>query len=158
MRVRVAQKEIHDQMEIDEILGSCHVGRLATSGRDGYPVIKPLNYAYVDGNIYFHSAAGGEKIDDIRRDERICFEVDLPVRYVKTTKDPCSASYRYRSVIVKGKARIVEGKDEVLKALLALMKKYQPEGGYQEFLAEKLSLTAVIRIEVLEMTGKEDLR
>jgi hypothetical protein len=37
------------------------------------------------------------------------------------------------------------------------MEKYQPEGGYGEFLGEKLDLTAIIRIDVKEMTGKEDV-
>ena len=35
------------------------------------------------------------------------------------------------------------------------MTKYQPEGGYGEFLPEKLVLTAVIRIDIEEMTGKQ---
>ena len=35
-------------------------------GKAGYPMIKPLNFAYHDGRIYFHTAQEGEKIDDIR--------------------------------------------------------------------------------------------
>jgi uncharacterized protein len=156
--MRVKKKEIHDIDHIREILNCCPVGRLATLGKDGYPVIKPLNYVYFRDRIYFHSAGEGEKIDDIRRDERVCFEVDIPLRYVSGDANPCSASYRYRSVIARGKACIVEDPDEVLESLSALMKKYQPEGGYGEFLPEKLALTAVVRIDLHVITGKEDVR
>jgi hypothetical protein len=37
------------------------------------------------------------------------------------------------------------------------MEKYQPEGGYGEFLEEKLKITGVVRIDIEEMTAKEDL-
>lgn len=37
------------------------------------------------------------------------------------------------------------------------MEKYQPEGGYGEFLEEKLKITGVVRIDIEEMSGKEDL-
>ena len=46
-------------------------------GRDGHPMVKPLDFAYHDGNIYFYSAKEGEKIEDVKRDNRVCFEVDL---------------------------------------------------------------------------------
>jgi uncharacterized protein len=156
--MRVVRKEILDKKIMEEILIGSSVGRLATNGKDGYPVIKPLNYVYLNGLIYFHSACSGEKIDDIAMDDRVCFEVDIPVRYVKADKEPCSASYRYQSVILRGKARIIAQVEEKKDVLLALMKKYQPEGGYGLFLADKLAMTAVIGIDIIDLTGKEDLR
>jgi uncharacterized protein len=42
-------------------------------------------------------------------------------------------------------------------AMKALMEKYQPEGGYGDFPKEKLAITAVIRIDIEAMTGKEDV-
>jgi nitroimidazol reductase NimA-like FMN-containing flavoprotein (pyridoxamine 5'-phosphate oxidase superfamily) len=121
-------------------------------------MVKPLNFVYHEGAIYFHSACQGEKIDDIRRDQRVCFEVDLPVAYVKGRVDnPCRASYLYQSVIVRGNARLVEDEMERLAALDALMRKYQPEGGYGPYLEEKLELTAVIRIDIEGFSGKEEL-
>jgi uncharacterized protein len=156
--MRVTKKEIHDRDHIRDILNCCQVGRLATLGKDGYPVIKPLNYVYFRERIYFHSAKVGEKIDDILRDGKVCFEVDIPLRYINGDANPCSASYRYQSVIARGKASIVIDPDEILESLTALMKKYQPEGGYGEFLPEKLALTAVVRIDLQDITGKEDFR
>jgi hypothetical protein len=155
--MRKHKKEIHDSDIIRELLDSCHVGRLGTNGSNGYPMVKPLNFAFLNGNIYFHTAREGEKIDDIRRDSRVCFEVDLPIAYVKSDKNPCKASYLYRSVIIRGKALLIDDQEERRAALNALMKKYQPDGGYGEYLEEKLRITGVVRIDIEEMVGKEDL-
>ena len=156
--MRVARKEMRDGADMEQVLAECHVGRIGTIGKGGWPMVKPLNYVYLDGRIYFHSALEGEKIEDITRDSRVCFEVDLPVAYVRgTIENPCKAAYRYRSVIAKGRAGIVIDDGERLRALVGLMEKYQPEGGYGPFLPEKLALTAVVRIDIEGLTGKEDL-
>ena len=155
--MRVSKKEIKDQSVIFGLLSTSPVGRLGTSGQDGYPRIKPLNFVCLEGRIYFHSAREGEKMEDIKRDSRVCFEIDLPITYVKSTGIPCKADYFYRSVMIKGRARIVREREERLRALEGLMKKYQPQGGYGAFPEDKLALTAVVRIDIEEITGKEDL-
>ncbi len=165
------KKEIKDNAIIIDLLNTCHVGRLGTIGKDGYPMVKPLNFAYNPpsppfskggqggfGKIYFHTAKAGEKIEDIKRDNRVCFEVDLPIAYVKgTAADLCKAEYLYRSVIIKGRAYIVEDRAERIFALKCLMQKYQPEGGYGNSPGEKLQITGIVRIDIEEMVGKEDL-
>jgi nitroimidazol reductase NimA-like FMN-containing flavoprotein (pyridoxamine 5'-phosphate oxidase superfamily) len=142
---------------VEGFLKNCQVGRLGTIGSEGYPMVKPLNYVYLDGRIYFHSAREGEKIDDIARDNRVCFEVDVPLGFVKAVDNPCKADYLYRSVIIKGRAHVVRERDERLRVLRGLMEKYQPEGGYGAFTEDKLVLTAVVAIDVEEMTGKEEV-
>jgi hypothetical protein len=155
--VRKANKEIKDQLVIERLLKTCHVGRLGTNGKDGYPRIKPVNFAYHDGHIYFHTALEGEKIDDIRRDNRVCFETDLPIAFVRAVNQPCEAEYLYRSVIIKGRASLVEDPDERMQAFRSLMEKYQPKGGYGLYVEEKLGRTGIVRIDVEQMVGKEDL-
>ena len=155
--MRKYHKEIRDAGVVTELLKTCHVGRLGTIGRDGYPMVKPLNFAYAEGRIYFHTAREGEKIDDIRRDCRVCFEVDLPIAFVRGDNNPCRAEYLYRSVIIRGTARIVDSREEQIFGLRCLMEKYQPGAGYGEFSDEKLGITGVVRIDIEEMTGKEDL-
>ncbi len=155
--MRKKNKQINDASVIIGILNSCHVGRLGTVGSDGYPMIKPLNFVYHEGKVYFHTAKEGEKINDIKRDSRVCFEVDLPIACVKGIESPCKSEYLYRSVIIKGSARIVENAEERIFALQCLMKKYQPEGGYADFPREKLAITGIVRIDIEEMVGKEDL-
>lgn len=156
--MRKLNKKITDLAVITAILDTCHTGRLGTVGADGWPMVKPLNFACQGGRIYFHCALEGEKLDDIRRDDRVCFETDLPVAYVKGTEEnPCRAEYLYRSVIARGRAVIVREREERLLALNLLMKKYQPEGGYGAFPEEKLALTCIVRIDIEDLSGKEDL-
>jgi hypothetical protein len=155
--MRRSKKEIKDPAAVDTLLKTAQVGRLGTISGDGYAMIKPLNFVYEVGKIYFHTALRGEKIDDIQRDSRVVFELDLPIAYVKGDNNPCSARYLYRSVIVKGRAALVENRVEKVHALKSLMEKYQPEGGYGDFPEEKLAVTGVVRIDIEEMTGKEDL-
>ena len=156
--MRKLKKRMTDIAAMTALLNSAPVGRLGTIGRDGWPNIKPLNFAYHDWRIYFHCASEGEKLEEIRRDQRVCFEVDLPIAYVKGTgENPCRASYLYRSIIIRGKALIVDDPAEKRRGLDLLMAKYQPEGGYGAYQEEKLSITTVVRIEVDDISGKEDL-
>ncbi len=155
--MRLAKKEIREKAVVEGLLAQSPVGRLGTIGREGYPMVKPLNFVYREGRVYFHCAREGEKITDIERDSRVCFEVDLPIAFVKGEGSPCKADYRYQSVILTGRAHMVEEYEEKLGALRALMEKYQPEGGYGVFPEEKVALTAVIRIDIRTMTGKQDL-
>ncbi|OPY77106.1 MAG: Pyridoxamine 5'-phosphate oxidase [Syntrophorhabdus sp. PtaU1.Bin058] len=140
-----------------DLLRTAHVGRLGTAGKDGYPMIKPLNFVYDAMRIYFHSAKEGEKIEDIARDNRVCFEADAPAGYREAHSQPCEATYYYQSVIIKGRASIVTDEEERLHALTLLMDKYQPGGGYGSFRDDKLRITAVIRIDIEEMKGKENI-
>lgn len=155
--MRRAEKKIADPGVVEELLRTAQVGRLGTFGRDGYPMVKPLNFVYDGGAIFFHTALAGEKIDDLTQCERVCFEVDVAIGYVRSKDQPCQADYLFRSVIVRGRARLVEGGAEKRLALEALMEKYQGPGEYP-FPADKLRATGVVRIDVEEMVGKEHLR
>lgn len=155
--MRRSEKEINDKAVIMDVLDRCHIGRLGTICKDGYPMVKPLNFTHHDGKIFFHTALEGEKIDDIKRDNRVCFEVDLPIAYVKARKNPCDADYLYRSVIIKGRAIIIEDREEKLFALNCLMEKHQPEGNYGDYTEDRLKKVGIVRIDIEEMRGKEDL-
>jgi hypothetical protein len=87
----------------------------------------------------------------------VCFETDLPIAFARAVNQPCEAGYLYRSVIIKGRASLVIDDAERGRAFKSLMDKYQPEGGYGPYMNEKLGMTGVVRIDVEEMTGKEDL-
>lgn len=156
--MRKRNKRITDLAVIFDLLDSCHVGRLATVSSDGWPAIKPLTFARDGWSLYFHCAQEGEKLDDIRRDSRVCFEVDLPIAYVKgTSGNPCRAEYLYRSVIIRGRASTVEERGEKIRALDCLMEKYQPGAVFAGYSDEKLAITGIVRIDIDDLSGKEDL-
>ncbi len=155
--MRRRDRELRNKETILAILERSEVGRMATVNRKGFPVIKPITFLYWNGKIYLHSSTKGEKISDIRRGSRVCFEVDEPIAYAAITEPACKSTYYYRSVIVKGSATIVTKIDRKLEILERLMEKYQPEGGYQGITQEILKRTAVIEISIRRMTGKEHL-
>lgn len=156
--MRKQNKRITDESVLIDLLKTCHTGRLGTVGADGWPMVKPLNFVYHEGCIYFHCALQGEKLDHITGDNRVCFEVDLPLALIQgTMTNPCRIECLYRSVIVRGRAVIVKDQDERIWALDLLMEKYQPEGGYGPYLEEKLALTCIVRIDIVDLSGKEEL-
>jgi len=155
--MRRPEREIKYQETIKSLLDQSQVGRMATINRKGYPVIKPLNFLYRDGKIYFHSSRKGEKISDIRRGSPVCFEVDQSIAYLPANGPACKASYYYRSILIKGKAVRVNTRKKKIEILEKLMEKYQPEGNYGGISEEILEKTAVVEISVEEITGKENL-
>ena len=156
--MRKSNKRITDMAVIVGLLNTVPVGRLGTIGPDGWPMIKPLNFAYLEGRLYFHCALEGEKLDHIRYESRVCFEVDLPIAYVQGThENPCRAEYLYRSVLIRGQARLIEEQAEKIRALDALMAKYQPAETFGVYPEEKLAITGIVRIDIEEVVGKEEL-
>ncbi len=156
--MRKPDKRITDSALLFALLDRSPVGRLGTISSDGWPMIKPLNFARDGWSLYFHCALEGEKLDDIRRDSRVCFEVDLPIAYVQgDTENPCRAEYLYRSVIIRGRATKVEEQSEKVRALDCLMGKYQPGVTFSGYSDDKLRITGIVRIDIDDLSGKEEL-
>jgi nitroimidazol reductase NimA-like FMN-containing flavoprotein (pyridoxamine 5'-phosphate oxidase superfamily) len=155
--MRHPERELKNRETMISMLERLPVGRIATVNRKGFPVIKPVNFLYLDGKIYLHSSAKGEKIKDIKRGSPVCFEVDEPIAYVIASKVACQANYYYRSIIVKGKASFLGNQDMKMMVLDRMMEKYQPEGGCGEIPIEILKKTAMIEISIDEITAKENL-
>ena len=155
--------EINSMEEIETILKRATVGRLATIGKDGYPYIIPVNYVWYDGSIYFHCAHVGEKIDNIRRDSKVCFEVDIPLSYLGLEYDrnrpTCHVHQFYHCIIIRGRAEFVEDPQEKVASLNALVASHE---GNEEFEKVKedtkgVRLCTVIAVRVDSISGKSDL-
>ena len=107
-----------------------------------------------------HSHTKGEKLDNIRNDSKVGFEVDRNLEFLPSyffdPKDASLADTLYISVVIKGKAIIINDVKEKVLALNELMKKYQPEGKYEPMNEnmEVLNAVAVIKIIPNEMNGK----
>ena len=86
--MRRKKQEIVERERIEEILRREKVGRFATIGGDGYPYIVPVNYVYSNNTVYFHCALTGEKLGNLNRDSRVCFEVDTILSYIDFGSDP----------------------------------------------------------------------
>lgn len=156
----VKKYEIESKQKIVEFLNNQLVGRIASLDENGYPQVIPMNFVYSGGVIYMHSHPFGEKLDNIRRNPKVGFEVDqhvcfLPSYYFHMT-DASQADTLYISVVVKGKAQIVQRNEEKAVALNALMEKYQKEGRYEALDANMPSVheVAIIKVIPRDMRGK----
>jgi uncharacterized protein len=156
----VKKYEIKSKHKMIEFLNGQQVGRIASLDGNGYPQVIPMNFVYRDGVIYMHSHPFGEKLDNIRRNPNVGFEVDqhicfLPSYYFHPT-DASQADTLYISVVIKGKAEIVNRIEEKAIALNALMEKYQKEGRYEALDANMplVHEVAIIRINPKDMRGK----
>jgi len=145
------KKQLLSKEATEAILSRGKTGVLGICVSNDYPYTVPLNYAYRDNMIYFHCATEGQKIDGIRKNEKVSFTVidqDEIAEELFTTL--------YRSVIAFGKARIVTDESEKRKGLQWLIEKYTPshirEG--QEMIENELHRTGIVAIEIEHLSGK----
>ena len=152
--------EIKSKEKIIEFLSSQQTGRISSIDEDGYPQIIPMNFVFISDAIYMHSHVRGEKLDNIKRNQKVGFEVDKNLEFLPSYfSDPTDASLAdtlYISVVIKGNGSIVLDKNEKTIALNGLMKKYQPEGGYEPIKPDMdvLKGVEVIKIVPESLTGK----
>src|SRR5215218_3714354 len=156
----VRKYEIHSKHKMIEFLNGQPVGRIASLDSNGYPQVIPMNFVFHNAVVYMHSHPFGEKLDNIRRNPNVGFEVDqhicfLPSYYFHPS-DASQADTLYISIVIKGNASIVEDNKEKASALNALMKKYQKEGRYQTLhpYMSSVNEVTVIKIVPKEMRGK----
>ena len=152
--------EIKSKEKIIEFLSSQQTGRISSIDENGYPQIIPMNFVFIDDAVYMHSHIRGEKLDNIRRNKKVGFEVDKSLEFLPSYfSDPTDASLAdtlYISVVIKGNGSIVSDKEEKTTALNGLIKKYQPEGGYEPIKPEMevLKEVEVIKIVPESLKGK----
>jgi len=136
------------------------VGRISTIDVNGYPQIIPMNFVFLNDAVYMHSHPRGEKIENFKRNEKVGFEVDRELEFLPSYfEDPKNASLAdtlYISIVMKGTASLVTEKEEKTLALNGLMKKYQPEGGYDPIQSDMkvLGAVAVFKIIPIILQGK----
>ena len=149
--MRKADREIKDKAAILAIMEEAQVCRIGLSD-DGLPYIVPLNFGLGENSLYLHCATAGLKLDILRKNDRVCFEMDL-LREVVRGGSGCGWTARYESVIGFGRAVIVEVPADKRSALDRIMEHYGAEGPFS-YPDETLARTAVIRIGIESITGK----
>ncbi|HEX5458303.1 MAG TPA: pyridoxamine 5'-phosphate oxidase family protein [Candidatus Nitrosotalea sp.] len=152
--------EIKSKEKIIEFLNQQETGRVSSIDKDGFPQIIPMNFVYANDSIYMHSHPRGEKLENITKNPKVGFEVDQSLEflpsYFSSPTDASQADTLYISVVIKGKATLVSDPKEKTLALNELMKKYQPEGGYEKMSQdmEVVEEVAIIKVTPVTMRGK----
>jgi uncharacterized protein len=152
--MRRSEKEIKDIKLIHNILNEADVCRVGFS-KANKPYIVPMNFGFDEGHIYLHSSVEGKKMEILRENKNICFEVDVKRELVKSEK-PCNWGMKYLSVMGNGTAELIEKPEEKIKALDIIMDKYDDEGlNSYEYLESSLKSTIVIKLNLAELTTKK---
>ncbi|MFL0247881.1 pyridoxamine 5'-phosphate oxidase family protein [Candidatus Clostridium stratigraminis] len=136
--------------DIKEILENGEYGVLATIGENGYPYATPLSFVYYKEAIYFHCAVEGNKLENIKANEKVSFCV-----VGKTKVLPDKFSTEYESVIVFGRAFLIKN-DEKKDALIAIAQKYSPDFMAEglQYIERAIDATYIVKIEIDKITGK----
>lgn len=152
MQARMKQHPLTAE-QIYSLLDAAQVGHLATLGENGFPYITPLHFVRMNGRVYFHGLAAGQKLKNLRADSRVCFEVEGPHRLIHADT-PCDTNTAYQSVIITGHAAVVEDPAVKTAVLDAVVAKYTPQHAGVEYPQNMLKMTAVVEITMAEITGK----
>ena len=146
--------QVTDLNEIQAILDTSKVLRLGLAVNNE-PYVVPMNYGYVmeEGKLtlYLHSAVKGKKLDILRANPNVFFELDCGLTPFEGKK-PCQYGMAYSSIMGRGKAVIVEDVAEKMEAMSILMK--TQTGKDFTFNEQLVSIVAVVRIDVAEYTAK----
>ena len=166
--MRRKDREVKDFDEIIDILSRCKVLHLALIS-DGKPYSVPVNFGYLvtDENgtkklsVYFHGAGEGKKLDAIRQNPAVSFCTETGME-ISGKDEACNWTCYYESVIGFGTASLLEDKAERTQGLDAIMlhNGYKLPAGVKVIAYNAMSLakTAVVKIEVNELTGKRHLK
>lgn len=148
--MRRKERECHEPAFFDHVFNTAE--KLVLCLNDGdFPYCVPLNFARDDGRIYIHCALGGHKLELIRKDGHAAFNLVCEA----VIDRPASTTY-YKSVCGRAMASIVENTGEKRKALALLADRYK--AACKDPVPDSdVNRVAIIRLDILEMTGKRNL-
>ena len=137
-----------------EFLERAAVAAIATVNDDGTPYVTPVHYVCLDGRIYFHGLGNGQKVDNIVARPNVSMTVWEMDSLIIEGETPCHVNTGYGSVVVSGKATIVNDMAEKEAALRALIVKYVPQMNDRQMPEASVRNTAVVRVDPESVTGK----
>ncbi len=154
--MRRKDREITDQAVMLEAVRECDCVRIGLIDEDGLAYMVPVNFGHTVENgslvIYFHGAGEGKKIDLIRKQPVVSFEMDCG-HELKPQETGCGYSFAFKSIMGKGDISILEDTDSKKEAFKAIFAQYTDRKDIQ-FNDEAIKATAVFRLKVTEWSCK----
>ncbi len=152
-RDMLRKKQQLPREECIELLKSEMRGVLSVQGDDGYPYGLPMDHWYCeeDGHLYFHCGRVGHKLDAIRRCDKVSYCI-----YDQGYREEGDWALYIRSVIIFGRAKIVEDQARAMEICRRLSYKYTQDSEYIEReIRESGPHTLVFELIPEHMTGKK---
>jgi nitroimidazol reductase NimA-like FMN-containing flavoprotein (pyridoxamine 5'-phosphate oxidase superfamily) len=159
-RVRRRERAVEDEEWIRGFLREARYGVVATES-GGQPFVNPLLFAYDEESnaLYFHTSREGRICANIGGNARVCFCASEMGRLV-SGEAACGLDVEYGSVVVFGRAEVLDDAAEAAKALRLLVEKYFPEmgsgGGRPAMKSAEVARPAVYRVRVEAWSGKRN--
>jgi uncharacterized protein len=152
--VREAHRAVYDRETAYRILDEgflCHVGFVA----DGQPFVIPTSYGRKDTNLYIHGSAASRMLRQLKESIPVCITVTLLDGLV-LARSVFNHSMNYRSVVVLGKATLIDDPEEKLEALRTLSEHILPGrwADSRQPNASELKQTSVLRLPIEEFSAK----
>jgi nitroimidazol reductase NimA-like FMN-containing flavoprotein (pyridoxamine 5'-phosphate oxidase superfamily) len=153
--MRRKDRQVKNISDIESIILRCDVCRIAFADNNT-PYIVTMNFGYQPGeepSLYFHCAPEGRKIDLIKKNNYVCFEMDTD-HFLYTGEKDCDWGMNFSSVVGYGRITVVSDMEEKQIGLDCIMAHYS---GRKDFAYDEkiMSRTAVLRIDIDELTGKQ---
>lgn len=152
--VREPQRAAYDRETVYSILDEgflCHIGFAV----DGQPYVIPTSYGRKDSNLYIHGSAASRMLRNLQAAVPVCVTVTLLDGLV-LARSVFNHSMNYRSVVILGKAVLVEDPAEKLAALRTLSEHIIPGRWADVRLPNERELkqTSVLRLPIEEFSAK----
>ncbi len=151
--MRRADREIDGIEALESIIHQAAVCHLAMCD-EGSPYVIPLCFGYRDGHLYFHCAQEGRKLEILRKNNRVCFEMGID-QVLARSEEPFGCSMKYRCVIGSGRASLILDDDEKRAALDIIMSHYA-EGTFV-YPQSAIDKVLIMRVEIEEMAAKANV-
>lgn len=150
--MRRKDREITERAEIDAVIHAGKILHLALADNN-VPFLVPVCYAYDGKALFFHSAKAGAKIDILKRNPIVCFEITGEHGVIED-ESACGFEISHRTVIGFGRAVFVEDEAEKIDALSRIVARFTDK--VFVYPPESVVRTAVVRIDVTSLTGKKN--
>lgn len=154
--MRRKDREVTDYEKMFEIVKACDCCRLGLVDEEGAYIV-PLNFGYENQegrlSLYFHSAGEGKKIELLKKQSRVSFEMDTRHGLVEG-KTACAYSYLFQSVMGRGEIELLQAYEEKAHGLGLVMAHYA-EGTDWAFPEKMVNGMSVMKLTVTEWSCKE---
>jgi nitroimidazol reductase NimA-like FMN-containing flavoprotein (pyridoxamine 5'-phosphate oxidase superfamily) len=158
--MRRSDREVSEIEVIEEIIKKADVCRIALA-YDNIPYIVTMIFGYTNDpeqKLFFHCANEGRKLEMIRKNKFVCFEMDIDHQiYTRPGKDGrkgCNWGMKYRSVVGYGNISVITETEARKTGLDFIMRHY---GDKNEYVYDEkvLANTTILKLDITEMTGKK---
>jgi nitroimidazol reductase NimA-like FMN-containing flavoprotein (pyridoxamine 5'-phosphate oxidase superfamily) len=146
---------ITDSAKIEQIIKKSDVCRIAMVDGD-LPYLVTMNFGYKPGNpacLYFHCANEGRKLDIIKKNNTVCFQMDIDHELITADK-ACGFTMHFKSIVGYGQINSVSSREEKIEGLNYIMKQYTGKDSF-EYAYKMLDKTTILKLEIESMNAKK---